>query len=81
MQCDYIINIFNGKNNSDMTPLKFNKNAYGKKSYYAVIYSVKKNGERYKRPMAYNAYGTEKSQEDVLARLQRLNPDSKFEIA
>ena len=47
----------------------------------AIIYSIKKNGERYKNPMIIEALGNEKSQEDVLARLEANNPNHKFEIA
>ena len=47
----------------------------------AIIYSIKENGERYKNPNIIVAIGNEKTQEDVLARLQKLNPNRKFEIA
>ena len=50
-------------------------------SKYALIYSFKKNGERYANPTEYMALGNEKSQDDVLARLQKNNPTQKFEIA
>ena len=50
-------------------------------SKFALIYSFKKNGERDTKPTEYMAFGNEKSQDDVLARLQKNNPTQKFEIA
>lgn len=50
-------------------------------SKFALIYSFRKNGERYANPTEYMALGNEKSQDDVLARLQKNNPTQKFEIA
>ena len=50
-------------------------------SKFALIYSFKKNGERYAKPTEYLAFGNEKSQDDVLVRLQKNNPTQKFEIA
>lgn len=47
----------------------------------AFIYSIKKNGERYKNPVFYNFIGLEKSAEDILERLKANNPNSDFEIA
>lgn len=47
----------------------------------AVIYPLKNNGKRYATPMVIPAGGYEKTQEDVLARLQRNNPNLKYEIA
>ena len=47
----------------------------------AVIYPLKNNGKRYATPMVIPAGGYEKTQEDVLARLQRNNPNRKYEIA
>ncbi|MDC2233516.1 hypothetical protein [Bacteroides thetaiotaomicron] len=47
----------------------------------AFIYSIKKNGERYSNPSFYNFIGSEKSAEDILKRLEKYNPNCKFEIA
>lgn len=47
----------------------------------AVIYPLKNNGKRYANPMVIPAGGYEKTQEDVLARIQRNNPNRKYEIA
>lgn len=47
----------------------------------AVIYPLKNNGKRYATPMVIPAGGYEKTQEDVLARIQRNNPNRKYEIA
>ena len=64
-----------------LVEIKFSKygKEYTKKGAY--IYSVKKNGQRNAHPTWYEAYGGENTQEDVLARLQTLNPNSRFEIA
>ena len=48
---------------------------------YAIIYPIKKNGERYANPIEYEAYGNEQTQEDVLVRLQENNPTRRYEIA
>lgn len=47
----------------------------------AFIYSIKKNGERYAQPTFYTFIGLEKSAEDILKRLEKYNPNCKFEIA
>lgn len=47
----------------------------------AVIYPLKNNGKRYATPMVIQAGGYEKTQDDVLARIQRNNPNRKYEIA
>lgn len=47
----------------------------------AYIYSVKKNGERYAKPTFYTFIGSEKSADDIVKRLEKLNPNSKFEKA
>ena len=47
----------------------------------AYIYSVKKNGERYANPSFVEASGMEATQEDVLSRIQSLNPTKRFELA
>lgn len=64
-----------------LVEIKFRKygKEYTKKGAY--IYSVKKNGQRYAHPAWYEARGNEQTQEDVLTRLQTLNPNSRFEIA
>lgn len=64
-----------------LVEIKFKKfgKEYTKKGAY--IYSVKKNGQRYAHPEWYEARGNEQTQEDVLTRLQTLNPNSRFEIA
>ena len=47
----------------------------------AFIYSIKKNGERYAQPTFYTFVGLENSAEDILKRLEKYNPNRKFEIA
>lgn len=47
----------------------------------ACIYTVKKDGTKSKYPVYYDAYGSEQTQEDVLARLQKNNPNARFELA
>lgn len=47
----------------------------------AYIYNLKKNGERYTHPSFVEVAGMEATQEDVLLRIQRLNPTKKFELA
>ena len=65
-----------------MKKLEFRKNAYGKLvSLPVVIYPLKKDGTRDNNPMFINPIGTESSQEEVLARIQSQNPNSKFELA
>lgn len=45
------------------------------------LYSIKKNGERYAKPTFYRWYGMEQTPEDVKARMEKLNPEHRFEIA
>ena len=47
----------------------------------AFIYSIKKNGERYKSPTFYEFIGSEKNAEDVIKRLESLNPNRKYDKA
>ena len=47
----------------------------------AYIFNLKKNGERYSNPCFVDACGMETEQEDVLLRIQSLNPTKKFELA
>lgn len=47
----------------------------------AVIYPIKNNGKRYANPITVSAVGNEKTQEEVLVRLQKNNPGRRFEIA
>lgn len=47
----------------------------------AYIYTLKKDGSRYANPSFIDASGMEKTQEDVLARMQRNNPNRGFELA
>lgn len=63
-----------------LVEIKFKKfgREYTKKGAY--IYSFKKNGQRCSHPSWYEATGSEQTQEDVLSRLQRLNPNKRFEI-
>ena len=64
-----------------LVEIKFKKfgKEYTRKGAY--IYTVKRNGQRCAHPAWYGAVGNEQTQEDVLARLQRLNPSGRFEIA
>lgn len=62
----------------EITKRKFGKTYVTKVAY---IYSVKKNGERYANPSMEVAQFGETTQEQVLARIQRLNPQSKFQLA
>lgn len=47
----------------------------------AYIYSIKKNGERYKLPTFHTFIGDEKNADDVIKRLESLNPNRKYEKA
>ena len=52
----------------------------------AFIYKIKKDGTKSARPtsVSYTFHqfcGTEKTAEEMIARLIKLNPNSKFEIA
>ncbi len=47
----------------------------------AFIYSIKKDGTRYAKPAFYKFVGFETNAEDIVQRLVKLNPGSKFEIA
>lgn len=55
---------------------------YGKtyEKKVAYIYGVKSNCERYARPFMIEARN-ESTQEEVLARMQSQNPQSKYELA
>lgn len=65
-----------------MKELEFKINAYGKRSDLpVVIYPLKKDGTRYKKPFLIQPCGNEKYQEDVLERVQSLNPNKMFELA
>lgn len=44
----------------------------------AFIYSVKNNGELYAKPTWYQFVGTEKNAQDIIARLEGLNPGKTF---
>lgn len=44
----------------------------------AFIYSVKKNGEPYAKPTWHEFVGTEKNAQDIIARLEELNPGKSF---
>lgn len=45
------------------------------------LYGIKKNGERYAKPAFYAWVGTERTPENVKARMERNNPGARFEIA
>ena len=47
----------------------------------AFIYRIKKDGTKSARPTFYQFFGAEKTAEEVIARLIKLNPNSRFEIA
>lgn len=47
----------------------------------AWLYKVKTNGERHAHPDFYGFYGTEKTPEDVKARMEGLNPGKTWEVA
>ena len=42
------------------------------------LYPVRKDGSKYAKPSFYEFYGNEKTAEDVIARLEELNPGKKF---
>lgn len=44
-----------------MKELQFTTNVYGKKSFFATIYPLKKDGTRYKSPMIVKPVGLEQS--------------------
>ena len=64
-----------------LVEIKFKKfgKEYVKKGAY--IFTLKKNGERYAHPCWNQANPDETTQEEVLARIQRLNPKTRFELA
>ncbi|WP_455636506.1 hypothetical protein, partial [Parabacteroides sp.] len=47
----------------------------------AFVYNVKKDGSKYAKPTFYNFLGEEKTAEDIIKRLEKLNPNKKFEKA
>lgn len=47
----------------------------------AFIYRIKKDGMKSARPTFHQFFGAEKTAEEVIARLIKLNPNSRFEIA
>ncbi|WP_298546674.1 hypothetical protein [uncultured Parabacteroides sp.] len=47
----------------------------------AFIYRIKKDGTKSARPIFHQFFGAEKTAEEVIARLIKLNPNSRFEIA
>lgn len=47
----------------------------------AFIYRIKKDGTKSAHPTFYQFFGAEKTAEEVIARLIKLNPNSRFEIA
>ena len=63
-----------------LVEIKFRKNGKEYVKRGAYIFSVKKNGELYAHPTWYEALYGENTQEDVLARLQRLNPKNRYEL-
>lgn len=42
------------------------------------LYPIRKDGSKYSKPIFYKFYGDEKTAEDVIARLEELNPGKKF---
>lgn len=42
------------------------------------LYSIRKDGSKYAKPSFYKFHGNEKTAEDVIARLEGLNPGKKF---
>lgn len=47
----------------------------------AFIYFIKKDGARYAKPTFIQFIGLEKTPQDVIERMQKLNPNSRFEVA
>lgn len=47
----------------------------------ASIYSLKKDGSRYAKPEFIAFIGNETTAEDIVKRLEKLNPSRRFEIA
>lgn len=65
-----------------MKRLEFKINAYGKRyDLPVVIYPLKKDGTRHKKPLLIQPCGNEEFQEEVLERIQSLNPNKMFELA
>lgn len=62
-----------------MKPTKYNFSNGQPKG--ASIYSVKNNGELYAKPTWYQFAGTEKNAQDIIARLEELNPGKTFVAA
>lgn len=65
-------------NNSGCVPKSWGVTEIKTSGFY--IYSYKKNGEKYKKPFFVETVGVEKTAEDVIRRLEKLNPGSKFSI-
>lgn len=47
----------------------------------AFIYNIKKDGTRYAKPTFIEFSSFEKTAQDVVERMRKLNPNSKFEAA
>lgn len=46
----------------------------------AFVYQVKKDGTRYAKPIFIEFVGSETTAEEIVARLKRLNPNSKYQV-
>ena len=62
-----------------MKPTKYNFSNGQPKG--AFIYSVKNNGALYAKPTWYQFAGAEKNAQDIIARLEELNPGKIFVAA
>lgn len=55
----------------------FNSKGYAKGAF---VYQVKKDGTRYAKPIFIEFVGSETTAEEIVARLKRLNPNSKYQL-
>lgn len=71
-----------------MTPIYYNHLTQTEKNSYKAangrgcyLFHLKNDGSKYKHADFYDYVGFEKSPEDVIARLERLNPGAKWVVA
>lgn len=57
---------------------EFNSKGFSRGAY---IFPIKKNGEKYSRPIFHTFIGSEKNAYDIIKRLEGLNPGMKYEKA
>lgn len=68
-------------NASNLTGIAYHKHMANIDKLGVYLYPIKKNGERYAKPNYYEYVGHEKCADDVIARLEGLNPGHKWVAA